>query len=439
MQKVFVVIAILAFPSLALADASMQLVVGQAKPVIASETISTIFIANPEIADYQVVDRTKVIVFGKKTGTTSIMVFDEKLNLLVDNKITVSANFYDIQQQIKLIYPDAIVDIRNIGEQILLTGKVFNEMDKDGINDLVGELLLKDVNTTEMKWDSEGEDDVVEFMTTRKYKGIANQIEVDVTRQVNVKLTIAEVSQSFSEQFGLKYNTIGQAAGTFAGGLNNFSANDLLVTINAAGSDSAGQILAEPNLSVISGESASFLAGGEVPIITSSNTGTSVSYKEFGVRLNVMVKVLRNNKIKLILEPEVSSLDVQYANPNYNLPSFKTRRTKTTIELSDGQSFVLGGLLNSEDIETLSKVPLIGDIPILGALFRDSKTTRSKTELVIVATVNIVNPIEQNVIQLPSMIRSTTLSRFFGIPDKEYSPMIIKKVDEILATGGFKK
>ncbi len=166
--------------------------------------------------------------------------------------------------------------------------------------------------------------------------------------------------------------------------------------------------------------------------------GTNVLYKEFGVRLEMMAKVLRDDKIRLSLMPEVSSLDTQYSNDTYNLPALKTRRARTTVELGDGQSFVLGGLLNKEESELLRKIPFIGDIPILGALFRHTETSRNRTELVIIATVNLVQPIQPSSIQLPSMQRTSTLERFFAL-DPEKSRVEQQLSQQILATGGFKQ
>ncbi|MGF1911511.1 pilus assembly protein N-terminal domain-containing protein [Vibrio kasasachensis] len=421
------------------ADGLMYLMEGEAKPIITPVDIDTVFISDPKIADYQVIDRTKVVIFGKEMGTTSLMLFDENANTLVNKKLVVNQSFSEIIQQVRLHFPYAEVSVSNIGEQVVLTGSVSNEAEKDGINDLVGELLSKEVEKSELAWKKDGaEDEVIDFMTKRAYKGIVNQLEVNTTKQVNVKLSIAEVSQSFMENFGVQYGDAGLGVGVFVNPILDFSADDLLAGITAVADDSIGQVLAEPNLSVISGESASFLVGGEIPVVTIIDGGANVSFKEFGIRLDMVAKVLRDDKIKLSLQPEVSSLDAQYADERYSLPALKTRRAKTTIELGNGQSFVLGGLLSSEDVETLRKVPYIGDVPILGSLFRHSETSRSKTELVIVATVNLVKPVSPQQIQLPSIQRTSNLSRFFGVPDK-YTPVITQRAQDILATGGFKK
>lgn len=421
------------------ANNALYLMEGEAKPVITAQDIDTVFVANPEIADYQVIDRKKIVVFGKKMGTTSLMVFDENAQTLVNRKLVINQSFDEIIQQVRLHFPRSQVTVSNIGNQVVLTGTVATAVEKDGINDLVGELLSKNVEKTTHTWTrDEGEDEIIDFMTKRKYAGIVNQIEVATTKQVNVKLSIAEVSQNFMENFGVQYGSAGQTAGVFVNPILDFSANDLLATISAVGDDSVGQILAEPNLSVISGESASFLVGGEIPVVTVVDGGTNVEFKEFGIRLDMVAKVLRDDKIKLSLQPEVSSLDTQYANELFSLPALKTRRAKTTIELGNGQSFVLAGLLSSEDVELLRKVPYIGDIPILGALFRHTETSRNKTELVIVATVNLVKPVEATQVQLPSMLRTSNLSRFFGLSDV-YTPVIEQRAQDILTTGGFKK
>ncbi|RJX68445.1 type II and III secretion system protein family protein [Vibrio sinensis] len=442
MQRLFTSLFSLMFSFLAFsvsASGSIYLMEGEAKPVVTSQAIDTVFISDPSVADYQVIDRTKIVVFGKKIGTTSLMLFDENAQTLVSKKLVVNQSFDEIIQQVRLHFPRSNVTVSNIGKQVVLKGTVATAAEKDGINDLVGELLSKDVEKTTHVWTKdEGEDEVIDFMTKRKYAGIVNQIEIAMTKQVNVKLSIAEVSQSFMENFGVQYGSAGRTAGVFVNPIFDFSANDLLATITAVGDDSIGQILAEPNLSVISGESASFLVGGEIPVVTVVDGGTNVQFKEFGIRLDMVAKVLRDDKIKLSLQPEVSSLDTQYADELFSLPALKTRRAKTTIELGNGQSFVLAGLLSSEDVELLRKVPYIGDIPILGSLFRHTETSRNKTELVIVATVNLVKPVEPSQVQLPSMIRTYNLSRYLGISN-DYTPLVEQRAHDILATGGFKK
>lgn len=435
-------ISMMIMSSSAFAANIINLAEGAAQTIKVNSEIKTIFVADPKIADYQIVDKNKIVVFGKALGSTSLLAFDAQSNTITNKKIVVNKSLEGIQQQIQLKYPYANVSIYNLGEQVVLSGTVATEQERDEINIMVGELLCKESDDYIMEWQVQGGDDdddyEMEFMKRRHFKGVVNNIEVATVKQVNVKLSIAEVSQSFIEEFGIQLGSKGQSAGIFVNPLTSFSASDIITVISAIGDDSVGQILAEPNLSVISGESASFLVGGELPVVTIVDGGTNVIYKEFGIRLDMMAKVHRNDKINLSLLPEVSSLDSQYSNEQYNLPVLKTRRARTTVELGDGQSFILAGLLSSEDRESLKKIPYIGDIPVLGALFRNTSTERSKTELIIVATVNLVQPIKPSQIQLPTMQKTTNLQRFFAI-EKQYTKAGDKWSQEVLSMGGFKK
>ncbi|WP_340642533.1 type II and III secretion system protein family protein [Photobacterium damselae] len=438
MNKVILFLIISIYSVIASAESLLNLSEGDAATVPVDTEIDSVFISDPAIADYQVIDKNKVVIFGKKIGHTNLFIFDNEGNELANRKVIVNKSLSEIKQYISIKFPDANIDIFNFGEQVVLSGTVSNEQVKDEINNIVGTLLSKKSNDFNFNLETDDQDYEVQFMKQKHFTGLVNNIEVLATRQVNVKLSIAEVSHSFLEQIGVQYNSIGHAPGVFVNPLTNFSASDILSVITAIGNDGIGQVLAEPNLSVISGESASFLVGGELPVVTIVDNGTNVTYKEFGVKLELLAKVRKDNKITLSLMPEVSSLDTQYSNDKYDLPALKTRRARTTVELGDGQSFVLGGLLSTEDKERLNKVPYIGDIPVLGALFRNSRTERNKTELIIVATVNLVQPIHPSQVQLPTIRKTTTLDRFFAL-DSNYESANDKWANEILATGGFKK
>lgn len=427
------------FPIAAMAQQMLNLAEGDAQTLKVEQDIQSVFISDPNIADYQVIDKKTVVVFGKKIGNASLLVFDADGQALANRRLVVNKSMVHIQQQIQLKYPHSEVTVYSLGDQVALSGIVATEKERDDINLLVGELLGKKSIDTDIEWKlGDSNDYKIDFMQKRRFDGVVNNIEVAATKQVNVKLSIAEVSQSFMENFGIQLGSAGQTSGIFVNPLTHFSSQNILALITAIGDDNVGQILAEPNLSVISGETASFLVGGELPVVTTVDGGTNVLYKEFGVRLELMAKVLRDDKIRLSLMPEVSSLDTQYANGQYNLPALKTRRARTTVELGDGQSFVLGGLLNQEEKELLRKIPFVGDIPILGSLFRHTETARNKTELVIVATVNLVQPVQPSSIQLPTLQRTSTLERFFAI-DQKKERVETKLSQQILATGGFKQ
>ncbi|WP_241824104.1 type II and III secretion system protein family protein [Salinivibrio sp. AR647] len=393
----------------------MNIAKGQAEALQVNQTIGSVFVADPAIADYQVIDKRKIVAFGKAVGTTSLLVFDEAGNTMAARQLVVNQSMVHIQQQIQLRYPDLDISIDNLADQVVLSGRVASETQKKSIERLVGELLAKSATEEEVEWNTGENTYNLEFMRRYRYDGIVNNLEVATTKQVNVQLTVAEVSNSFMEKFGVNFSSGGRGSGIFVNPLKSFSASDILTVISAVGDDNVGQILAEPNLSVLSGETASFLVGGELPVVTRIDGGVNVQYREYGVKLELAANVHRDDKIKLALMPEVSSLDAQYSNDAYDLPALKTRRARTTVELGDGDSFVLGGLLNSEERESLSKIPFVGDIPILGALFRHTETQRNKTELVIVAKVNLVKPIQSDQVVIPQIQRTSTLERFFAL------------------------
>jgi len=182
-------------------------------------------------------------------------------------------------------------------------------------------------------------------------------------------------------------------------------------------------VLAEPNLTAMSGEDAEFLVGGQVPLPLITADTTQIEYKDFGVKLNFTPTVLSQNRISLKVNPEVSNISIesQQVINGTNFPSFTTRSASTTIELASGQSFALGGLLKSEDIEQLQKVPLIGEIPVLGSLFRSTEFTRRETELIIIVTAYLVQPTRSDSMPLPTdgLIPLSDVERLLAWPREQ--------------------
>lgn len=422
------------FPSFASSESVLY--EGELKKISLDGRIDSVFVSDPSVADYQVINKNNVVVFGRKVGFTAMSIFDKNGGTIFNQKITVKRNYSEVIEVISSHFPDSNVNIYNLGSQVVLSGYVSSEDERDKIYELVGTLLNKPKTVEKYVFGGKDASEEVNYINKKFYEGILNNLEVRMTKQVNVKLSIAEVSKTFLEQFGLEYGT-GSNNGVFLNSVVNFTADNILNVITLIGNESVGRILAEPNLSVVSGESASFLVGGELPVVTTNDGGTNVDYKEFGVRLELLAKVQRDNKIVLSLMPEVSSIDTEYSTSD--LPALRTRRARTTIELADGQSFVLGGLLNSEDRESLEKIPFIGDVPILGSLFRNSRTERVQSELVIVATVNLVKPVHPSVIQLPTIKKTSTLSRFFHLSQPEELNSSGKFIAESMSRGGFQK
>ncbi|KGK19786.1 general secretion pathway protein GspD [Vibrio navarrensis] len=414
----------------------MNLNQGSAQTISLKRQISTVFVGDPTVADYKIIDETKVVVYGVGMGATSIIVYDRSGNELYNTEVVVNKSLRLLKQTLIARFPDETVNLTNVGEQVVLDGVVSSEEVKIQIYRTVGEMLKKNVtrNTVSLK-DGDGSGDSLDYTATYVYEQVINNLKVLTTEQINVKLTVAEVSSTFLTELGVSYSDSGQS-GRFVNKLLDFSAQDIVAVITASGDDQIGRVLAEPNLSVISGETASFLVGGEIPIAIRDEDGISISYKEYGVKLSMVAKVTDSENIRLSLLPEVSSIDEEKKTSTglINVPSLRTRKAQTTVQLKDGQSFVLAGLLTSEERESLSKIPLLGDIPIIGALFSRTKSNQTKTELIIVATVNLVDPVKTEDIKLPSFRRTSDVERLLRI---DLSSMNEPELENTLNKGGF--
>ena len=426
-------IILLIFSSLSLSSYAapiLNLNKDEAKTIQLDVDMSSVFISNPNIADYSTIGKKTLVVYGKSVGSASLIIFDSDGKTVYSRTVTVNTSLLNLKQYVSARFPDLNIEISHLGEHIVLEGLVATEQQKMDVEALVGEILGTSFNELTVTLEGRGKP----FSKEKTYQGILNNLKVAVTKQVNVKLTVAEVSQSFVENLGVQLFSDGSEFGTISSSIVGFSASDIVAIINAVQDNSVGQVLAEPNISVISGESASFLVGGELPVVTVIDGSTSVTYKEYGIKLDLAANVLKDDKIRLAILPEVSSLDSQYRNETYDLPALKTRKASTVVELGDGQSFVLAGLLNNEEVESFSKIPFIADIPILGALFRYSQTERKKTELVIVATVSLVKPLESRDVRLLVFRQTTTLERLFDFSQEGEEQ---QETQEWLEEGGF--
>lgn len=182
----------------------INLAEGDARSISTKQEIGSVFISNPDVADYQVIDENKVVFFGRQTGSASFMIFDKDGNTVISNKLVVNKSLVHIEQQIALRYPDADVSIYNLGEQAVLSGTVSSEKIKEDIYRLTGELLGKDAEITDVSWRLGDEEYEMEFMRRYRYPGVVDNIEVKTTKQVNVKISIAEVSHTFWKNLVLK-------------------------------------------------------------------------------------------------------------------------------------------------------------------------------------------------------------------------------------------
>ncbi|MGF1717211.1 type II and III secretion system protein family protein [Photobacterium chitinilyticum] len=429
--------------SFALQAKVLDVVLDKARLVNLPHNAKSIFISSNEVADYQALTNTKIMVFGKKAGATSLYVLDASENVIYSATVKVSHNVTELNSLVAKEFPDALISAESTAGKLFLKGQVPTPTMAEKIVRLAeGYVSTQQMTTssagTQGNQTADGASSAQTAQSSVQNKDeLINQLVVTMPTQVNLRIRIAEVSRKVSNKLGIKWGSQGPGLGTgtfafldnyggVAGAANPASWADLSVIVDALATNGMMSVLAEPNLTALSGEKASFLVGGEIPLPLVYTDTATVEYKPFGVRLDFKPTVLSANRISLQVEPEVSTVssetNVQIGGPqgSSSFPTFVTRRASTTIELASGQSFALGGLLQSKDIEQLQKIPLIGDIPILGSLFRSNEFQREETELIIIATAYLVQPTRSDTLPLPTdgLIPMSDVERLLAWPKK---------------------
>ncbi|CAH7344902.1 Type II and III secretion system protein family protein [Vibrio chagasii] len=401
--------------SFASAASALDVTINEAKMIRLPEKAKSIFISSTHIADYQTLTNTKVMVFGKRAGSATITVLNEQERVIYTNKIRVTHNSREFNDLVKNKFPEASVNAESLGGKLWLKGQVPSPMMAHNIVSLAKGYLSPIVDQTQQQESSNTQNGAGSSNTTTKDQPmqsnedeLINQLVVTMPNQVNIRVKIAEVSRNVSNKLGIKWGSIAGGVGQFSfsklPNVSSWGKPSITALIDALATNGMMSVLAEPNLTAMSGEDAEFLVGGQVPLPLITADTTQIEYKDFGVKLNFTPTVLSQNRISLKVNPEVSNVSIenQQVVNGTNFPSFTTRSAATTIELASGQSFALGGLLKSEDIEQLQKVPLIGEIPVLGSLFRSTEFTRRETELIIIVTAYLVKPTRSDLMQLPT-------------------------------------
>ncbi|MGF1775595.1 pilus assembly protein N-terminal domain-containing protein [Vibrio nomapromontoriensis] len=415
--------------------------------------IETVFVSDPDIIDFKVINKRKLVIFSNEIGSAKLIVFGNENVTLLQEYINVDLDLRRLRRELKLYFPKLDISVESIGEKIAVRGFADSQNQTEEIYKMVATFAGKKripryVKVDKIKIKRPSGDDSEEpnwVAASRNYmwEDLIEAMTVRSTKQVNVKVSLAQVTQEFNETIGVDWSTVGQTAGSF--NFLQFKADDLTTLISAIGNDNLAEILAEPNLTVLSGESAQFLVGGEVPVVVTNNNSTNITFKNFGVGMELSALVLDDDNIKLQIAPEVSAVERYVQAAGIEVPQFSTRRAFTTIQLGDGESFMLGGLMSSEEIEEMSKLPILGDIPYLGAAFRKAGTTRKKTELVIIATVNLVESQEESSFSYPKIESTSIYSRLFALkPDESDDISEIERRQkykqisyELMAKGGF--
>ena len=371
----------------AVATKSVVVEMNEGRLIKLSSSASSVFIANPDIADVSVKSPRLVYVFGVTPGETTLYAVDRSDRMIASLKIQVEHNLSGLNGALKRLVQSGQITATSIDGGVILTGVVSDSVD------------VENARRIAQRYITEKEEILI-------------QVQVTAPNQVNVRVTIAEVERTVFKQFGFNWdntfsngdfslglltgNPIFDPTSDFLSGEGTIGNFDILGIIDALAQDNLLTILAEPNLSVLSGETASFLAGGEFPIPVLDDGDVVIEFKEFGVSLSFEPVVLSGNRISMRIRPEVSELSDQGSIEiaGFSFPTLRTRRAETTVEVASGQSFIIAGLLLDASQERLKRFPGLGDIPILGELFQSDRFQRNETELLIVVTPYLVRPIK---------------------------------------------
>ncbi len=399
---------------LAPAGPAIKLDVGKGELIRLERNADTVFVADPAVADVLVKTPRLIYIFGKVPGETSLYAVDAEQHVITNKPVVVKRDVARLQAAIDQLVPDGAVDVKAVDSSLVLTGHVATPGEAEDARRIARPFVTDD-------------------------KQLINHISVDAPDQVNLHVRVAEVQHNIVKQLGINWDALGHfgnfalglatgspvvsAAGGFItrnpgiGGTTDsgvFGFNTTNISINsvidALNQNGLVNILAEPNLTAVSGETASFLAGGEFPIpVPQSGSGGStptitVMYKPFGVALAFTPVILANGRISLRVRPEVSQVSAtgQVQINGFTIPALTTRRAETTIELGSGQTFAIGGLLQNNIADTVNKVPGLGELPVLGPLFRSTQFQHNETELVILVTPYLVRPVSSQRLASPN-------------------------------------
>lgn len=382
----------------------LNLTVDEGQVIRLPGSATSVFVSNPDVADVQVKSGQLLYVMGRRPGHTSFYAVDQADNVLISRQIVVGLNLAALRTAIRQITGADTVKVSQVEDMIMLKGSVDNTTIAQDVVRMSTRYLPRAVLEA-------GSGDMDNL--ARNY--IINQLGISGSNQVNIRVRLAEVSRNGVKTLGIGTSvanpnlfgnvdmsfgfdagvSLSGAAGT--GGLSStIGATTLTAALDALVEDGLANVLAEPNLTALSGETATFLAGGEFPIpVASSDGDVTVEFREYGVRLSFTPTVVSGSRINLRVRPEVSDRDdaraVSFAGGE--IPGLVTRRAETSVELGSGQSFAIAGLLRNDTSQSIDKYPGLGDIPILGALFRSDRFQQNQSELVIVVTPYLVKPV----------------------------------------------
>jgi pilus assembly protein CpaC len=398
---------------------------GQSKVVRTTYPITRISVADPEIADIILISEREVYVNGLHSGVTNLGIWGK--NRFTSATVTVEADLTLLKEKLHQILPDQKIAVQAAGDSVVLSGEVSGPLAQDTALSLAGSF------------------------GGGKEKKVVNLMHVGGVQQVMVEVRLAEIDRTVLDQMGINWTALAPQGNIFSQQVNALNALQSLIRVFSGGTgtptpggvsttytqtfssnlqgiagfkaggliwtmffnilkqNNLGRVLAEPNLVTTSGQEASFLAGGLYPVPVPQPGGAAgaavitVDYKPYGVGLKFTPTVLDGDKIAMKLAPEVSELDpsVTVEISGFSIEGFLVRRMESHLEVHDGQTIAMAGLLSDEDRNIVNKVPWAGDVPVLGNLFRSSSWQKKETELVVLVTPHLVKPVTPGAARLP--------------------------------------
>ncbi|MFP2428856.1 type II and III secretion system protein family protein [Enterobacter ludwigii] len=373
--------------------------INKTKEINIDYEIQSVVAGSPDIADFRVVDDRVIYIFGKRSGQTNLIINGKNGEI---RTIPIQVNDFRGQAVTinTILENEGFKDIKviDMGSSLLVSGTLSSNEDIDYIKELIGDYFSPE---------------------QIKYSLVTKQ-----NQQIKIRVTVAEVSKTVTETLGIDWGkgSVGGTGGdlTISGGVyssmvKGFNFDSLGIAINALAKNNLANVLTTPSLTVTNGKTASFHGGGQIPIFQRSENGSMVEWKDYGVKLQFSPAINSDSSISMDVGVESSQISGYYKYENTELPTINTRNVTTSVRMRDGESFVLGGLIDNNQTQYVNKIPGITDIPLLGALFKSTGFTSGRSELVIFATVEYVKPTEQSMISLPFARFSNPWELFFDL------------------------
>ncbi len=373
---------------------------------------STVLIADPLIADIQAPTPTSVFIVGKQVGHTTLFAMDQDGRGMYSREVDVVYSTSDLVRMLRERSPGAAITPTSTPNGVVLNGSAPTPEAAEAAQTLATQIVGDKA-------------------------AIVNELQVPMSTQVNLQVVVAEVSRQITKDFGFNWNAVAnpgsfnigvQTAASLLGGGSTPAAltgafkssrTNISALINLLADEGYVSILAQPNLTAISGHPARFLAGGEIPIPIAQGLGsTAIEFKQFGVSLEFLPTVLSGDRIAIDVKPEVSELSTvgSVTLSGTQIPALNVRRAETTVELGSGQSFAIGGLVQNNTSTDIQQYPGLTNIPVLGPLFRSTNFQRNESELMIIVTPYLVRPVASpQALKLPTdgFAPATDLERIF--------------------------